>query len=136
MAEHSNIEWTDATFNPWIGCTKVGPGCDHCYAETLMDTRMSRAKWGAGNPRSRTSKQNWNQPLRWNRLAGMGRFVQCLECGRREFRKWDATLPPGGLSFCSTPGCNALPESDSFPTRPRVFCASLADWLDNEVPVE
>ena len=34
MAENTKIEWTDHTFNPWEGCQKVGPGCDHCYAET------------------------------------------------------------------------------------------------------
>ena len=34
MAETSAIEWTDATVNFWWGCRKVGPGCDHCYAET------------------------------------------------------------------------------------------------------
>lgn len=33
MGENSGIAWTDNTFNPWIGCTKVSPGCDHCYAE-------------------------------------------------------------------------------------------------------
>jgi hypothetical protein len=33
MSEHSAISWTDATFNPWWGCTKVSPACDHCYAE-------------------------------------------------------------------------------------------------------
>ena len=33
MAENSAIEWTDHTFNPWTGCTKVSPGCDHCYAD-------------------------------------------------------------------------------------------------------
>lgn len=33
MGENSKIEWTDHTFNPWYGCTKVSPGCDHCYAE-------------------------------------------------------------------------------------------------------
>ena len=32
MAENSKIEWTDHTFNPWIGCQKVSTGCDHCYA--------------------------------------------------------------------------------------------------------
>ena len=32
MAEESGISWTDATFNPWIGCTRVSPACDHCYA--------------------------------------------------------------------------------------------------------
>ncbi len=33
MAEHTAIAWADATFNPWIGCTKVSPACDRCYAE-------------------------------------------------------------------------------------------------------
>ena len=37
MSEHSAIEWTDATWNPVRGCTKVTPGCDHCYAETFAD---------------------------------------------------------------------------------------------------
>lgn len=92
--KNSAIEWTDHTFNPWIGCTKVSPGCAHCYAETLMDTRYGRVRWGAGNQRSRTSEGNWRQPLRWNDAATRGG------------------------------------------PRPRVFCASLADWLDDEVPVE
>jgi protein gp37 len=35
--EYSKIEWTDHTFNPWIGCQHVSPGCDHCYAEAMMD---------------------------------------------------------------------------------------------------
>lgn len=65
----SKIEWTTHTFNPWIGCTKVSPGCAHCYAETLMDTRYGRAKWGKGNPRSRTSAGNWQQPKRWDKEA-------------------------------------------------------------------
>lgn len=69
MAENSTIEWTDHTFNPWIGCTKVSPGCDHCYAEALMDVRHGRAKWGAGNPRARTAEANWRKPLAWNRNA-------------------------------------------------------------------
>jgi protein gp37 len=67
MAETTDISWTDATFNPWIGCTKVGPGCDHCYAERDFDLRKGRVKWGAGNARSRTSSANWNKPLQWER---------------------------------------------------------------------
>lgn len=43
MSAKSGIEWTDATWNPTVGCTKVSPGCDHCYAETLVDTRMHPA---------------------------------------------------------------------------------------------
>jgi protein gp37 len=37
MSEHSAIEWTDATWNPVRGCTKVSPGCKHCYAETFAE---------------------------------------------------------------------------------------------------
>jgi protein gp37 len=55
MAENSKIEWTDHTFNPWIGCTKVGPGCDGCYAENLMDKRYGRVSWGPGEDRARTA---------------------------------------------------------------------------------
>jgi protein gp37 len=47
MAENSAISWTDDTFNPWIGCTKVSPACDGCYAENLMATRYGRVQWGA-----------------------------------------------------------------------------------------
>jgi len=94
MAENSNIEWCDHTFNPWIGCTKVSPGCDHCYAEQRMDTRLHRVKWGVGAPRQRT--KTWGDPKRWND----GHDVFFAQHGRRQ----------------------------------RVFCASLADVFDNEVP--
>ncbi len=69
MAEQTKIEWTNHTFNGWIGCTNISPACDNCYAETLMDTRYGRVRWGAGNPRVRTSAENWKKPLRWDRAA-------------------------------------------------------------------
>jgi protein gp37 len=68
MAETTNIAWTDSTFNPWWGCQKVSPGCDHCYAEAL-DRRTGGRHWGIGTMPRRTGGQNWNQPLRWNRHA-------------------------------------------------------------------
>ena len=37
MSDRSKIEWTDATWNPVRGCTKVSPGCAHCYAETFAE---------------------------------------------------------------------------------------------------
>ena len=37
MAQKSEIEWTDATWNPVTGCTKIGPGCDNCYAERFAE---------------------------------------------------------------------------------------------------
>jgi protein gp37 len=90
MGTNSAIEWTTHTFNPWIGCQKVSPGCDHCYAEAMMDHRYHRVEWGPHGERQRTSSDYWRQPLRWAKKANG--------------------------------------------TRPRVFCASLADWLDNQVP--
>lgn len=69
MAENSKIEWTDHTFNPWIGCQKVSPGCDHCYAEALMDHRYHKVEWGPHGERKRTSEANWKLPLRWAKAA-------------------------------------------------------------------
>ena len=67
--ENSNIEWTDHTFNPWIGCQKVSIGCDHCYAETMMDHRFHKVQWGPHGIRKRTSVANWGYPFRWARDA-------------------------------------------------------------------
>ena len=96
MAEVTGIAWTDSTFNPWIGCTKVGPGCDHCYAEALDKRHRwgGATHWGTGVPRKRTSPDYWRKPLAWNRKAAASG------------KPW------------------------------RVFCASLADVFDNEVPEE
>ncbi len=41
MGETTNIEWCDSTANLWIGCTKVSPGCDNCYAERDWDLRKA-----------------------------------------------------------------------------------------------
>lgn len=68
MTENTKIEWCDHTFNPWEGCTKVGPGCDNCYAET-RNARFAggiATNWGPGAPRRRTSAANWRKPLAWN----------------------------------------------------------------------
>lgn len=92
MAENSKIAWTDNTFNPWIGCSRVSPGCQNCYAENLMDRRYHRVEWGPGKPRTRT--KTWHEPVKWNRQA----------------------------------------EKDGI--RKKVFCASLSDWLDDEVPAQ
>ncbi|KAF1008938.1 MAG: hypothetical protein GAK28_00570 [Luteibacter sp.] len=67
MADHTAIEWADATFNPWIGCTRVSPACDHCYAAVSTPARALGITWGTGQARRRTSPANWNLPLRWNR---------------------------------------------------------------------
>lgn len=96
MAQRTGIEWTDSTFNPWIGCARVSPGCDHCYAARSTPARTLGIVWGPGESRRRTSPANWRQPLLWEKQHAEF-FAQH---GRRQ----------------------------------RVFCASLADVFDNQVP--
>lgn len=94
MGTETGIAWTDSTFNAWIGCTKVGPGCDGCYAQVL-DARYKwggAAHWGAGVPRHRTTAGTWRNPLHWNQEAARNK------------------------------------------KRHLVFCSSLSDVFDNEVP--
>jgi protein gp37 len=121
MAERSNIEWCDATFNPWIGCTKISPACDHCYAERDFDLRLHVVQWGVGQTRKRTGDDNWKKPGKWNAKP----FFQCEVCGLRTDNPMRAQ-------------CKGPHRSQHMwkPARRRVFCASLADVFDNEVPVQ
>lgn len=88
--QNSSIEWTDHTFNPWWGCQRVSPGCEHCYAETLAH-RYNFKVWGPAKitARREMSANYWNQPIKWDRLAQVSG------------------------------------------TRPRVFCASMADVFED-----
>jgi protein gp37 len=66
MSEHSTIEWTDATWNPVRGCTKISPGCAHCYAETFAE----RFRGVRGHPYEqgfdlRLVPEKLGEPLRW-----------------------------------------------------------------------
>lgn len=68
MSENSRIEWTDATWNPVTGCTKVSPGCAHCYAETLAE----RFRGVYGHPYERgfdltLRPERLDTPLSWKR---------------------------------------------------------------------
>src|ERR1044072_8899483 len=83
MAEVTGIPWCDHTMNFWMGCTRVSPACDHCYAETKCDTRFKWVRWG-DHPRKRTSTGNWRKPFSWNReaaAAGIRRRVVTLSVG-------------------------------------------------------
>ncbi len=68
MGENTKIEWAHHTFNPWYGCQKVGPGCDHCYAEGWAK-RSGLVQWGPGVERRRSSAANWRNPIKWNAEA-------------------------------------------------------------------
>lgn len=101
MGENSGIQWTTHTFNPWVGCQRVSPGCTNCYAEAYdkrvgglpknqrQDPNVPELRWGPKAPRVRTSLANWRKPVAWNAAA--------KEAGRRD----------------------------------RVFCSSLADVFED-----
>src|ERR1700692_2013448 len=67
MSLLSKIEWTDATWNPVRGCTKISPGCKHCYAERFAD----RFRGAKGHPFEqgfdlRLVPEKLAEPLRWS----------------------------------------------------------------------
>ncbi|GAB4059087.1 phage Gp37/Gp68 family protein [Uliginosibacterium sediminicola] len=119
MADKSNINWCDSTFNGVIGCTKVSPACDNCYAEKERASTALKVQWGAGKSRHRTSTDNWKKPIRWNKKP----FCECEACGWRGEADW--------LGPCKSCGDLTLKQA-----RRRVFGYSLGDWLDNEIPIE
>jgi protein gp37 len=68
MADNSTIEWTDATWNPVRGCTKISPGCKHCYAQTFAE----RFRGVPGHPYEqgfdlRLVPEKLREPLKWTR---------------------------------------------------------------------
>lgn len=112
MGEETKIEWTDHSWSPWRGCTKVSPGCANCYAETLSKRNPAvLGQWGKGKPR--VMAKNWGDPVRWNKAGHV-----CGECGKTTH---------GGTCFHGQ--CKGTTH------RPTIF-PSLCDWLDDDVPVE
>lgn len=67
MTANSKIEWTDHTFNPWVGCQKVSQACTSCYAESWARRTGQAGLWRG--ERRRTSVANWREPLKWDRAA-------------------------------------------------------------------
>lgn len=68
MGETTAIKWTDHTFNPWWGCERVSPGCQHCYAETFAK-RTGHDVWGKNADRRHFGPKHWLEPVTWNRKA-------------------------------------------------------------------
>lgn len=81
MGKKTTIEWCDHTWNPWWGCQRVSPGCEHCYAETFAK-RVGQQVWGPAKTTSRRlfGDKHWAEPLAWDRKAykdGVRRRVFC-----------------------------------------------------------
>ncbi|MQA87263.1 MAG: DUF5131 family protein [Streptosporangiales bacterium] len=66
MSTRTGIEWTEATWNPVTGCTKVSPGCDHCYAERITERFSGKGTFAtvALHPDRLTAPLRWRQPRR------------------------------------------------------------------------
>ena len=81
MGKNSAISWTEHTFAPWFGCTRVSPGCDLCYAE-VWTARFHKAEWGSHAARKRAAASTWRGPIKWDREAaerGLPARVFCSE---------------------------------------------------------
>ncbi len=99
MADITSIAWVrnsdgtpGATFNPWIGCTRVSAGCAGCYAEKLAVNRLG-VECGKGKPRRRTVAGNWRKPVRWNREAARrGIRIRVFAASLADI--FDAEVPP------------------------------------------
>lgn len=123
MAQNSSIEWTHHTFNPWWGCQRVSPACEHCYAEKMaahVGPNLARL-WGRSHPgklwgptgnRMIVADSRWADPLRWNRRAekaGERHRVFCASMAdvfedRRDLdmhreRLWDLISVTGNLDW-------------------------------------
>ncbi len=80
MGLNTKISWCDASWNPWMGCTKISPGCQKCYAER-ENVRYGRHLWGPDAPRQRTSEAYWKQPLKWSAAAERDGTRKRVFCG-------------------------------------------------------
>lgn len=113
--QDSKISWTDHTFNPWIGCHKVSPGCKHCYAERQVE------RFGGSFVNTRkTSAAYWRTPLRWQ-----------LDTPR----EWDGShfVPRRPRVFCGSL-CDVFMDDDlANVTRPQLWelirQTQALDWL-------
>ena len=93
--ENSKIEWTDNTFNPWIGCQKVSPRLRPMLrrdAQWTIDT--GGVEWGLHGERKRTSEENWKKPLRWEATgARVGKAWIRVFCARHLADAVDNKVP-------------------------------------------
>lgn len=72
MGDTSNIEWTEATWNPWHGCHRISPSCDHCYMFA------EKKQYGHDGDMVVRSKTKFNDPLKWARTGKMPKL--CFTC--------------------------------------------------------
>jgi protein gp37 len=139
MGANSQIEWTDHTFNPWLGCQHVSRGCEECYAEDWAD-RFGLVQWGPHGQRKRTVEGYWRQPFSWVRWAkncaptkrGPGKRPLVFSASHADWldnkvpKQWRADL---------TALIDATPELDWLMLTKRIeLFDRLAPWARSSVP--
>lgn len=128
MGENSKISWTDSTFNPWRGCTRVSEGCRFCYAETMSKRNPGvLGVWGPGGTRVVASELKWAEVPRWNKWAenhGEPHRVFCASLAD-VFEDWSGPMVNAGG--------RRLWVSDE---EPRRYCPEPANGLDGLLPDE
>lgn len=128
MGESTGIAWTDHTFNPWWGCTKVSAGCTNCYADTFAK-RTGHNIWGPGKARRTFGLKHWAEPLKWNAAAekaGKRAKVFCASMAD----VFDAEAPAGELDrLWALIRLTPWLDWQLLTKRPERIAASLpADW--------
>lgn len=122
MSEKTKIQWCDSTWNPVQGCTKISPGCAHCYAERSLPARFHGIGWGDSEPRRLASAATWRLPFRWARRSRV-----CDACGYADSEARYA------IKHCD-PETGEWCQCETYHRR-RVFACSLSDWLDQWWPI-
>jgi protein gp37 len=86
MGQFTGIQWTDRTFNPWRGCTKISPGCKNCYMFTEQE------RYGQ-DPSVVTLTKTWRDPMKWQKEAeAAGRFDRVFTCSWSDWFHEDADI--------------------------------------------
>lgn len=103
MSERTNIQWCDSTRNFWTGCTKIGPGCDGCYAEAFHRRINGGRNWGPGAPRIPHLDGAARDLRRWNRRAEReiesGKRQRCTVFLNSHSDFFDNEVPPAWRDF-------------------------------------
>ena len=130
----SKIEWTDFSFNGWMGCTKVSPACANCYAERDMDHRYHKVQWGPHGTRVLTSDANWRKPLQWEREAVKNRTRYRVFCDSLAdvFEDWRGPIYDNArtqLFRHVSDECGWVGVSQSIPSGDLV-CSKCGSWCN------
>jgi protein gp37 len=131
VGEHTGIQWTDKTFNPWWGCARVSPACVNCYADTWAKRRGFGGLWRRHGDRRLFGPSHWAEPERWNREAkrrGLPFLVFCASMA--DVFEDHSALPPEREKLWELIDCTPWLTWQLLTKRPENVMA-MAPWGDD-----